>query len=278
MSFRSARVEQVSNDQDNSRLIDSDTGIQSIRGSQRVGSGFLSSVASAYSNLFYHPVALFILGIAIFILLAELNSHDGPLEIALQALIDYAKDIHHPTWLRNLAVILSNIVAAAIKYKIIIATLALIWFTAICKPSARTIVTAIILTAIVLFFKKFSVLEIFVLSQLFYLFVMLRTPSHKAIVAVFFILLFMTETINVDQLHHPLVKSMSDAKLEDLEKDSRARYDTTLQILIHDHNIINEKPVAQGPGPAPATSRPSNAANNKPNGTNTGSANSTRSG
>lgn len=70
----------VPNDHRSTRIIDAFSEIQTISGSQRVGKWFSESAQTAYANLVYHPVALFLLCLSVLILVAKTHATNGPFE------------------------------------------------------------------------------------------------------------------------------------------------------------------------------------------------------
>ncbi len=219
-------VLQVANDPSGTRVIDADTGIQSIRGSQRVGEGFFESARAAYANLVYHPISLLLLTLGVFILVAELHNTNGPFEMVMEALRTYIADPLHPAWLRNLAAAIIIPLSYMIKYKSMIATVSLIFFTYVSKPSMRNLILASLFILYVIFVKAATVLDVLILSQLFYLFCNLRTPTHKIVIVVLFVALFATTIIDTDKLakSNSLLDHLNSVELRQMYKDDITKY------------------------------------------------------
>lgn len=218
-------VEQVANNPSGAKMVDRNTGIQSIRGGQRVGDGFIDSVINAYANLMYHPISLFMLFLGVFIFVAELNNTHGPLELMLAAFTQYMSDPTHPQYLVNLASIMVMILNFLVKYKIYVASMCLLLFTTVSKPSTRTFIVTAFLAIYVLYVKHMTVLEIFIVSQLFFLFCNLRTPSHKLAIAALAGLIFMTTILDLKTVVN---NDMSTKTVSELYSASFKEYKTNI--------------------------------------------------
>lgn len=181
------------------RVIDA-LGRQSIKGGQTVDSNLFDSIFNSYACLIYHPFALCCLVIGLFIFFAESNGSNGPLEIIAHSLGVAAVDPSYPTFVRGLFNVLFAVFHFLVAYKLVVGKLCLILVTYIAKPSTRNLVFSVIVSFIALF-KLFSYLELFVLTQLFFLFSMVRNPRLKLAFIVLFVAIFVAEFININDLH-----------------------------------------------------------------------------
>lgn len=182
------------------KMVDSSSGIQTIRGGQRVGEGFISSTIAAYANLVYHPIALTLFIFAIFVFIGEVNNSAGPFEILQAACIRIIADPNYPAPVKQISAIILTIDNFLIAYKSMIAATSLVWFTYATKPSSRNACISAVLSAVVIFTQSFTVLDIFVLSQLFFLFANLRTPAHKYFMLFLFCIIFVTSLLDLNKL------------------------------------------------------------------------------
>lgn len=141
----------ISGDPSSTRMVDQATGIQSVRGGQRVGEAVIPSIIAAYANLMYSPVAAACLLLGLFMFVAEVYETTGPLELLVAALTRYIEDQRHPGWIRNVAAIITFFVHFLIQQKIMVASLLLIWFVWFAKPSRHTLIVALLLSFMVWF-------------------------------------------------------------------------------------------------------------------------------
>lgn len=194
------------------RGYDADTGIQTVRSGQTVGDNIISSIISAYANLVYHPIAATMLGFAVFTLIAEVNNSHGPIELMLDALIHFMNETSNPYWLRSLAGVLAFFLTYFINHKLLIAYMFLIWTSYAVKPSSRNLVIALIFSFIVVY-MKLTFFDILVISQMLYLFVMLRTPLHKALIAGLFFAVYVFHVIDIKNTGNNATRIMEELKL-----------------------------------------------------------------
>lgn len=171
-------------------------GVTIIRGGQTINDSFFSATLSCYSNIVYHPIAMYALAFAVMFVLSEHHGTDGPLEVIKTKVEEFAANVNEPDALRKIAQYALIILKHLITYKDKYAILIFLSIAPIAKPSKRNIIFAVMISVTVVL-GSFSLLEMFILSQLFYLHVMYRNPTYKlmavlAMVSLFFLDNFFT--------------------------------------------------------------------------------------
>lgn len=172
------------------------SGQQAIKGGQTVDASLFDAIKGAYSNLIYHPGALVLLVFGIFIFVAEFHNTHGPLELIADKVASLLSSPDVPGFVRGALRIVFVFFTYLIRYKVLVGKLALVWFTWVCKPSTRHMIIALFLSTLVLI-RLNTYLELFVLSQLFYLYAMLRSPLYKLACVVIFVAVFVAEIIDM---------------------------------------------------------------------------------
>nr|BBQ04464.1 hypothetical protein 3 [Culex pseudovishnui negev-like virus] len=173
-------------------------GVTIIRGGQTINDSFFSATLSCYSNIVYHPIAMYALAFAVMFVLSEHHGTDGPLEVIKAKVEEFSENKNEPDALRKIAQYALIILKHLITYKDKYAILIFLSIAPIAKPSKRNIIFAVMISVTVVL-GSFSLLEMFILSQLFYLHVMYRNPTYKlvavlAMVSLFFLDNFFTPT------------------------------------------------------------------------------------
>lgn len=173
-------------------------GVTIIRGGQTINDSFFSATLSCYSNIVYHPIAMYALAFAVMFVLSEHHGTDGPLEVIKSKVEEFSNNQNEPDALRKIAQYALIILKHLITYKDKYAILIFLSIAPIAKPSKRNIIFAVMISVTVVL-GSFSLLEMFILSQLFYLHVMYRNPTYKlvavlAMVSLFFLDNFFTPT------------------------------------------------------------------------------------
>ncbi|APG77850.1 hypothetical protein [Xingshan nematode virus 2] len=171
------------------KFYDHATGIQTVRGGQQVGEGFFSSVFNSFYNIIYHFWGLTFAVLGIFTLLSEYGTASGPLEVLLQAILKFISDPDVPIVLKSIASAFAWLLGYMVKYKYVVAYSAILFVPAIVKPSTRNIMFSFLLIFMA-FLHYITILQVLLLSLLFYLFVMLRTPAHKFFVLFMALIVF----------------------------------------------------------------------------------------
>lgn len=165
---------------------------------QKIDDNFVDSILSCYTNLSMHPVALTVLCVAIFCVMAELVGDDGPLEGLLEIFTKAFNDKSHNSFVRGI----SNIFVFALKFlvgnKKYMLPVAFMWVPVICKPSKRNIIMAALLSMLV-FAKAYSTVELLFFGQLWFLFTALRNPTHKMIIFFAGLGIFVYEMIDINK-------------------------------------------------------------------------------
>lgn len=203
------------------KVVDAATGIQAIKGSQRIDEGFLEGVRASYTNVIsYHPIALFLFAVGLFVFIAEEGGHDGPLEMAVAALTKYLEEAHHPTWARNIAAVCLALVRFLITWKIAVASVCLILFPVMSKPSTKNWIIALFLFIYSIYSRDLTTGDVFVLSQLHFLFANLRNPAHSAIIFIVFVAIFVFDVLSATGVSVEMGKNGA-SKLSDLRSKQR---------------------------------------------------------
>lgn len=159
------------------------------KGGQTVNESFLDSVVSAYCNLVNAPIALFVQVFLLVLLIAE-TGKIGPLENAELAAKAIAGDKTEPVFIRQVMAFVAQVMRFLIAHKMKFIPIGLIFIPAIAKPSSKNIMASLMLSIMVLL-NKFVNNELLLLSQLYFLFVMLRNPRHKFAIAAVMVAIFM---------------------------------------------------------------------------------------
>nr|DBA11537.1 TPA_asm: putative viral coat [Rabai virus] len=152
-------------------------GVTIIRGGQSVSDSLFSAIYSSYANIVYHPIAMALLVTGIMLVVSEHHGTKGPLE----TILDFLKskdDPKEPVFIRKIVSYLVTVFTHIVTYKDKYSALIFVAIAPIAKPSGRNYTTAVILSFF-LVLTTYSLLEMLLLSQFFYLHVMLRNPGYK---------------------------------------------------------------------------------------------------
>lgn len=174
-------------------------GIQSIKAGQTITTSLLDSIVSAYTSLVYNIPAMILLSLGTFILIAEYNQSTGPIELIAEAF----KQCHTIQSAENGNKLAAGICgfghlifnrAAAFKYAVGVISLCV--FPYITKPSKRHLILTAVLLIITLI-MHLDFLELFVLSQLYFLFATLRNPVYKTLCVILFFAIFIIGSVTL---------------------------------------------------------------------------------
>ena len=159
-------------------------GISVLKGGNILGTPFFQSVCDAYSNAFsYQPLATLLLLVSLFYFLSRLSDlpYLSPFVSAQTALVLSASDATIPIAVRSISYFAHIIVSFLVSYEYLFATAFAFFFPYFSKPSNRnlTVAAGFTLLAVLLSYKPISIIA---LSQLFFLYVQLRNPTHKAFI------------------------------------------------------------------------------------------------
>lgn len=163
------------------KTVESSTGIQVVRGGSILGAGFFQSIQDAYTNLNQSGFTVIYLGILVFTSIAEISGTTGPLELMKEALDDFIKASTDHTLLIHLASLLSKILNFLITHKVRFISVGWMWFPYFAKSSSKNFWVAVFLSLFGLFSKSLDVAEILLLSNCFFLWAALRSPTHKMV-------------------------------------------------------------------------------------------------
>lgn len=171
-------------------------GMTIMRSGQYIGMGFLESIVACYTNLVYKPVSLAMIVLLLFIIAAEFNNSDGPLEHMLKILGDINADKTEPAVIRSIATLFTVILTYIVNRKIYFVSILFVWIPYTAKPSNSNMIISMLLSLFTMF-GKHSFLEVFLLSQCFFLYTELRTPWQKFLFAIIGVVAFLIGTANV---------------------------------------------------------------------------------
>lgn len=171
-------------------------GVPVMRSGQYIGMGFLESVTACYTNLVYKPISLTLIILLVFVIAAEFNNSDGPLEHIVKFLSDIIVNKNEPHIIKSIASIFLIIFKFLVKQKIYFVSITFIWIPYAAKPSRGNMVIALVLTTFTIF-GKHSFLEILLLANCFFLYTELRTPWQKLIFIILGVVIFIAGVSNV---------------------------------------------------------------------------------
>nr|QVG74721.1 hypothetical protein 2 [ssRNA positive-strand virus sp.] len=171
-------------------------GITVMRSGQYVGMGFLESIFACYTNLVYKPISLSLVIFLLFIIAAEFNNSDGPIENMIKFLVKILENKDEPQIIKSIASLFLIIFKFLVKNKIYFVSVTFVWIPYASKPSRSNMIIALILSTFTIF-GKHSFLEILLLSNCFYLYTELRTPWQKLIFALLGVVIFLVGMSNV---------------------------------------------------------------------------------
>lgn len=164
-----------------SKLVDTSSGIQIIKGGQAADEKFVDSIIKSYTNLVNNPIAMITLIFLVFAIIAENGAIEGPIE-ALADLINKQLTIEHPGWKKVIFNFLASSVKILINNKIELLGIGLMWVPYMVKPSGNNLFVSSFATVLVWLMADWSLIDIFVLSQLYFLFVSIRNPTYRVLI------------------------------------------------------------------------------------------------
>lgn len=177
-----------------SKTLDSNTGIQSIKGGQVIDANFFDSVMVAYSNMVNSPIAAITMIVLIFAAFSEYNSSDGPLELLLMTVKAASSASDVPVVIRNLCLFLVYFLQILVNNKYRVISVGLGWVPYIAKPSTNNMKLSIAFTAFVLLRPPKDLFNDVILSQIYFLWSQIRTPRYRFILMVIAIVFFVLGT------------------------------------------------------------------------------------
>lgn len=169
------------------------TGVALIKGGITANMSFVSSILAAYTNLVNNIPVLIISIFLIFIWIAEENRSDGPLENIRLLLSDIRVEYN---WERQLVNLLDFIVKFLIRFKIQFIQIGFAWLPYFAKPSSNSLYLSILHSLTIFVMRKWSSVVFFLISNFHFLFLSLRSPTHKMIILIIAIFLLFVE-INI---------------------------------------------------------------------------------
>lgn len=176
-----------------------EAGIQKIKGGQTIESSLFDSVQVAYANLCNSPMVLMILILLLVAAVAESNGSQGPFELVLKIVTATAADDTKSQFVRTIALILKFLFTLLVQYKIPIISAGLMWFPYFAKPSKNNMHLSLFLTAVVVLTNT-SMLEAAMLSQLYFLYTQIRTPTYRTIILSVAVVIFVIGLTSTSQM------------------------------------------------------------------------------
>lgn len=149
------------------------------RGGQLIGDGFCSSLLASYANMTYNPIALALMIFALACAFAE-EANNGPLEV-LKARLEIVTETES---FYRLAKVLITIVTSLINNKVYFIKLIFVSVPAFIKPSFKNWIITFCFWLFLVFFTNWTIFEILVLGQLWFLFTELRDPKYKILISI----------------------------------------------------------------------------------------------
>lgn len=163
------------------RLVDSQTGIQVIKGGITRDTSFLDSCVSAYANLVNQPVTLLLGAFLTFMYLAEEAKTDGPLE-AIKEIMEPISNSSDILWEKRFAHGAIKVLDFLIRWKFQFIAVGYAWLPYMAKPSRNSMGLSIVHTFLIFLMRKWSTLTFILVAHAHFLFVSLRKPIYKMII------------------------------------------------------------------------------------------------
>lgn len=161
------------------------------RSGQTMQVSFFEAIIAAYTNLTHRPIVLFAYVLLVLILMAEHQQvEDRPLEGFLAKLQIIVAQPEIATWEKSLINMLIKLLEFLISNKQKFIELAMVWIPYLAKPSSNNMLVSITMSVVVIAFKQWNLIEILVMSQLYFLFTQLRNPKYKLAILVAFVAVF----------------------------------------------------------------------------------------
>lgn len=179
----------VENVDGRTKTLDSNTGIQVVKGGQTIDLSLVDSVTAAYANLVNSPVVLTALTVLLVCGLAEWNNSHGPFEMLQDALNAIIASADESVFIKNVAYVLLFFVNIIVKYKIRVIAIGLFWVPYFAKPSSNNMKLSILLSIFV-FFRPADLASDLVLSQLYFIYTQVRTPRVRLIIMIVSLVVF----------------------------------------------------------------------------------------
>ena len=159
-------------------------GISVLKGGNVLGTPFFQSVCDAYSNTFsYQPLSTFLLFVSLFYFLSRLADlpYLSPFVSAQTALVVSATNVSNPLAVRTISYFAHIVMNIFVSYEFLFSTAFAFFFPYFSKPSNRNLLVASSFTLLAVLLS-YTPISIIALSQLFFLYVQLRSPTHKAFI------------------------------------------------------------------------------------------------
>lgn len=167
-----------------------ENGVVKVRSGQVIGVSLFSAIQSAYQNLVYHSIAMPLFVFSLILLFEPKNKEASILILTRRLLIERHEAIEQPI-LKSIPAFIAYLITLIQGFSQQLAYVILCAIPYIVKPSSRNLWFAGILSFI-FWIKVLPVIEMVLYSQLFYLFVMLRSPSHRLAISLLFLLFLLS--------------------------------------------------------------------------------------
>lgn len=172
------------------KLVNSGTGVQVIKGSISENTGFIEGIVLAYSNLVHKPIVIIIATFLIFEYLALESSIGGP--------IHEIKAIAQEIQLRNDTSLTEKTIAKSVfmffnylsKFERFLIVLGFAWLPYVAKPSTNSLYICICHTLLAFLMRGWHTFTFILLANFHYVFMALRKPGHKLVVIILAIVVF----------------------------------------------------------------------------------------
>lgn len=157
-------------------------GQQVIKGGSTVDAGFFQSIQDAYANVTQNAPALIYTIFVVMVSAAEIHEGEGMLENIAYALQEAKNDPNELRWVTTLAGLLLHVVKILVNHKLKFCMISWVWIPFLFKPSTKNMWVSAVLSLFVLISKSLDFIEIIAISNLFFLWASMRNPTHKLII------------------------------------------------------------------------------------------------
>ncbi|APG77527.1 hypothetical protein [Hubei virga-like virus 16] len=173
------------------KVISATDGAQVTRAGQRLEDPIGTAIMSCYSNLVYSPLIVVLYVFALSCTAASIFGVEGPLEFAADEIQKTYNTTKAPA-VKALAGASYRIVKYVLVYQTVAITVCLVWLPYAKKPSSKNFNASVLFTVLSFLISGLGLLELFLLTQCWFLYTELRNPRHKLFVAAFvgFLIIF----------------------------------------------------------------------------------------
>lgn len=172
--------------------------MQEIKSGQSTNETFLGAIQAAYQNLVYHPMVLLVNIVTIYEIWSLYSSDTKSPFLVLRLMVELKAS--QTSYEQFFFYIVFPLLDFLIRHSVTMLKLILPFVVYSVKPSYRNFMFAL-LVSIVFWLSGFCLRVVFILTQVFYLFAVLRSPSYKMIMLVVFLFLF-HKIVNILSFFH----------------------------------------------------------------------------